>query len=85
MLFLKYKNSFKSSYFDYFIYSKYCTGIFSPENSGNFHIRSFSYIYITSFAPVSSSVVQSSLFMRPLSAALASREVLHLGPQAQTQ
>jgi hypothetical protein len=35
----------------------------------------FSYIYIASFAPASS-VVQSRQLMLPLSAALASREVL---------
>jgi hypothetical protein len=76
MLSLKYRNSFKPSCFDCFICSKYYTGIFSPESSGSFYIRSFSYIYITSFAPASS-VVQSRQLMLPLSAALASREVLH--------
>jgi hypothetical protein len=72
---LKYKNSFKSSCFDCFIYSKYYTGIFLPESSGNFYIRSFSYIYIVSFAPASS-IVQSRQLMLLLSVALASREVL---------
>jgi hypothetical protein len=75
VLSLKHRNSFKPSCFDCFIYSKYCTGIFSPESSGSFYIRSFSHIYIASFAPASS-VVQSRQLMRPLSAALASREVL---------
>jgi hypothetical protein len=77
VLSLKYRNSFKPSCFDCFIYSKYCTSIFSPESSGSFYIRSFSYIYIASFAPASS-VVQSRQLMLPLSAALASREVLHI-------
>jgi Transposase len=72
---LKHGNSFKPSCFDCFICSKYCTGIFSPESSGSFYIRSFSHIYIASFAPASS-VVQSRQLMLPLSAALASREVL---------
>jgi hypothetical protein len=75
MLSLKHRNSFKPSCFDCFICSKYCTGIFSPESSGSFYIRLFSYIYIASFAPASS-VVQSRQLMLPLSAALASREVL---------
>jgi hypothetical protein len=75
VLSLKHRNSFKPSCFDCFIYSKYYTGIFSPESSGSFYIRSFSHIYIASFAPASS-VVQSRQLMRPLSAALASREVL---------
>jgi hypothetical protein len=79
VLSLKHGNSFKPSCFDCFICSKYYTGIFSPESSGSFYIRLFSYIYIASFAPASS-VVQSRQLMRPLSAALASREVLHLSP-----
>jgi fusarinine C synthase len=77
VLSLKHRNSFKPSCFDCFICSKYYTGIFLPESSGSFYIRLFSHIYIASFAPASS-VVQSRQLMLPLSAALASREVLQL-------
>jgi hypothetical protein len=84
VLSLKHKNSFKPSCFDCFICSKYCTGIFSPESSGSFYIRSFSYIYIASFAPASS-VVQSRQLMLPLSAALVSREVLQRDPRLREQ